>query len=154
MMKHRFFEEHDARMIAGIFSCFSNVISSDSCRKIPHELEPTMKDLDGIVNNYYDIENANRIDISENYAFHTNIINEVIEWCDADNEEECKRIISGLCTDKGIFLGDFIKAILKINNIATELLKVNDLPLSFQHKLSSIYGMTQKYVVTNQSLYI
>lgn len=154
IMKHHFFEKHDAKIIASIFSCFTNIICNDSCRRVPHDVDIIVKDLDGIVNSYYDVENANKIDVCENYAFHTNIVNEVIDWCDAENEEECKQIISSLCIDKGIFLGDFIKAILKINNIANELLKLNDLPVSFQHKLSSICGMTQKYVVTNQSLYI
>ena len=119
-----------------------------------HEIQPIVKDLDAIVNDYYDIENTRKIDISDNYAFHTDIVNEVIDWCDAENEEECKIIIAGLCADKGIFLGDFIKAILKINNIATELLKLRELPVSFQHKLASIHDITQKHVVTNQSLYI
>jgi hypothetical protein len=43
--------------------------------------------------------------------------------------------------EKDIFLGEFVKAILKINNITAELEKV-------------VPQLTLKYVATNQSLYI
>lgn len=154
MMKYDFFEKQNADIIAGIFSCFTNIAANDYHNSINHDCLPIVDELRNITNEYYDLENANKIDISENYEFHTHIVNEVIEWCSAENEAECKGIITSLCVNKGIFLGDFIKAILKINNIATELLKLTQLPVSLQHKLTSMRDMTQKYVVTNQSLYI
>ena len=40
---------------------------------------------------------------------------------DCDNENKCITLINELKTTKEIFLGEFIKAILKINNIAKEL---------------------------------
>ena len=154
IIKHNFFADHNADIIAGIFSCFTNITVTDACRNVTHECNSIIKDLDNITNEYYDIENSNKIDISENYAFHTSIVNEVIDWCHAESQTECMQIINGLSMNKSIVLGDFIKAILKINNIASELLKLNELPTSLQHKLTSIRKMTQKYVVTNQSLYI
>ena len=154
MIKYNFFEKQSAETIAGIFSCFTNVTASDCQSSINNDCICIVNDLRNITNEYYDLENANKIDISENYEFHTRIINEVIEWCSADKEADCKNIIASLCAGKGIFLGDFIKAILKINNIASELMKLTQLPVSLQHKLSSMCDMTQKYVVTNQSLYI
>ena len=154
IIKHNFFADHNADIIAGIFSCFTNITVTEACRNVTHECNSIIKDLDNITNEYYDIENSNKIDISENYAFHTSIVNEVIEWCHAESQSECMQIINSLCVNKSIVLGDFIKAILKINNIASELLKLNELPASLQHKLTSIRKMTQKYVVTNQSLYI
>ncbi len=59
-------------------------------------------------------------------------------------------------TDKEIFLGEFIKSILKINNIAKELEKICDIldNISLLQKVKEIPILTLKYVVTNQSLYI
>ena len=41
-----------------------------------------------------------------------------------NTEFECKEIIYTLNSEKNIFLGDFVKALLKINNIANELERV------------------------------
>jgi hypothetical protein len=156
LMKYDYFRDLDAKHIAAIFSCFTNITVKDNqgghyvddlCMNI-------INDLRQITNEYYKLENSNKIDIAEDYEFHTNIVNEIIEWCDAENETECKVIVASLNESKGIFLGDFIKAILKINNIASELLKLTDLPVALHHKLSMIKDLTQKFVVTNQSLYI
>ena len=154
MIKYNFFEKQTAEVIAGIFSCFTNITTSDAQNSVNHECLSIMNDLRSITNEFYDIENANEIDISDNYDFHTNIVNEVIDWCGAADITECRIVIESINANKGISLGDFIKAILKINNVATELMKLNTLPVSLRHKLVSIRDMTQKYVVTNQSLYI
>ena len=55
-----------------------------------------------------------------------------------------------------IFLGEFVKAILKINNIAAEFEKVCELlqNLNLLQKIKNIPTLTLKYIVTNQSLYI
>ena len=58
--------------------------------------------------------------------------------------------------DKDIFLGDFIKALLKINNIVKEMEKVALLlnNIELVEKLKNIEENTLKFVVSNQSLYI
>jgi hypothetical protein len=58
--------------------------------------------------------------------------------------------------EKEIFLGEFVKALLKINNISCELEKVAELTgnIPLLSKLKEISGLTLKYVVTNQSLYV
>jgi hypothetical protein len=55
-----------------------------------------------------------------------------------------------------VFLGDFVKALLKINNIASELEKMCETTgnMELLEKVSQIPSLTLKYVVTNQSLYI
>jgi hypothetical protein len=59
-------------------------------------------------------------------------------------------------TEKEIFLGEFIKALLKINNIASEMERVAELigDVEFLHKLKKIPELTLKFVATNQSLYV
>ena len=80
----------------------------------------------------------------------------VIDWCNSSNEMECKQIIADIKKDKNIFLGDFVKAILKINNIANEFEKVCEIVgnIALLEKLKKIGLLTLKYVVTNQSLYL
>ena len=58
--------------------------------------------------------------------------------------------------DTDIFLGEFIKAILKINNIALEVERAAEVMqnLELVEKMRQIPVLTLKYVATNQSLYI
>ena len=67
-----------------------------------------------------------------------------------------QHIVQSLSREKDIFIGDFIKAILKINNVVAEMEKIaemnNNIPLL--EKLRLIPTNTLKYVATNQSLYI
>jgi len=55
-----------------------------------------------------------------------------------------------------VFLREFVKAILKINNISSEMEKVAEYigNVSLLKKLQEIPGKTLKYVATSQSLYI
>ena len=57
---------------------------------------------------------------------------------------------------RGISLGEFTKAILKINNIATEFEKVCSIQCNIEllDKIAKIPTMTLKSIATNQSLYV
>ena len=56
----------------------------------------------------------------------------------------------------GIFIGDFIKAILKINKLAVEVEAIGVLTenLSLVKKMREIRTLTLKSIVTNNSLYV
>jgi hypothetical protein len=61
-----------------------------------------------------------------------------------------------MLAEKGIFLGEFVKALLKINNIAAEIGSIAE-KMGNMHLLGllkSIPDRILKYVVTNQSLYV
>ena len=53
-------------------------------------------------------------------------------------------------------MGEFIKAIIKINNIVEEMKKIAEYfqEIEFLNKLHQIPNLILKYVATNQSLYI
>jgi hypothetical protein len=70
--------------------------------------------------------------------------------------EDCKFLLQKIGEEKGIFLGEFVKALLKINNISGEMEKIAELigDVEFLKKLKEIPTLTLKYVVTNQSLYL
>jgi hypothetical protein len=114
------------------------------------------KDLFTILERYYSMELSHEVDTGSPYDIHFDLMNYVIHWCNATNEAECKNVIYKVKDEKNIFLGEFIKAILKINNIAKEFEKVCEVMnnMTLLEKLKEIPRLTLKYVVANQSLYI
>ena len=84
------------------------------------------------------------------------MINYVGQRCDATNEQECKLVLQRMDTEKMIFLGEFVKALLKVNNISAEFERIAEMTgnISFLSKLKEISQQTLKFVVTNQSLYV
>ena len=58
--------------------------------------------------------------------------------------------------EKDIFLGEFVKAILKINNVVAEMELIAEYngDMEFLSILKAVPQLTLKYVATNQSLYI
>ena len=105
---------------------------------------------------YEDLELELCVDTGSDYNIHFELIEQIMEWCACENEESCKTVIKNIQAVQGIFLGEFVKAILKINNIANEFESIceilNNLPLL--QKVKKISALTMKYVATNQSLYI
>ena len=79
-----------------------------------------------------------------------------MEWCEVNNEETSKAVIQKFKDEKGIFLGEFIKAILKINNIVSEIEDICEIvnDMNLLSKCKEIQEHTLKYIVVNQSLYI
>ena len=108
-------------------------------------------------NDYNVFEIKNYLDSPINCDTITyDIINESMEWCNSENEAQCKSILHNLNNDKSIFLGEFVKALLKINNIASELETVCESygNIELLSKLKQIPEKTMKFVATNQSLYV
>ena len=87
---------------------------------------------------------------------HFDLIEYMIRWCDCETEIDCKMVLQKLSQEKEVFLGEFVKSILKINNITCELEKVAEIigDIELLHKLKEIPQLTLKYVATNQSLYV
>ena len=75
-----------------------------------------------------------------------------MNWCACKSNEECNILLK----NSSMFLGDFIKAILKINNICNELIKIAEIidNLKLLELLNEIPKLTLKYIVDNQSLYV
>lgn len=157
------FDNFNAEDLACIFSCFTNIsvedekkcyqISSDNCNKKLHNILET---INKCYSEYQNIENIRNIDTGFNYEMHYDLIKYVIQWFRAENIEECKLVLQDLQYEKGVFLGEFVKALLKINNISSEMENIAEMTGNMQllSKLKEIPNRTLKYVVTNQSLYI
>jgi len=125
--------------IIGFLSCFTFI-----------------KEVVQLYDEFQDFENMNGIKIDVDGDIHFELINYIIDWTKCQNDVECKEVLQKLILERNIFSGEFIKAVLKINNIAEELKKCCEIIglLELYHKLNEISSMTLKYIVTNQSLYV
>ena len=105
---------------------------------------------------YNQKEIINHINTGTDYNIHYDLLNYVMKWCECESIEDCKFFLQNLEKEKDIFLGEFVKALLKINNISCEMEKIAELTGNIQllSRLREIPTMTLKYVVTNQSLYV
>jgi len=147
--------------IIGIFSCFTNVTVADEQKTLcpvytNTELQTIMGEIASLYDLYQDFESSKSVSTGVDYAMHYDLIDYVIEWANCESAPECKMVLQKLEKEKGVFLGEFVKAILKINNIASEMEKIAESigNISLLSKLREIPGLTQKFVATNQSLYV
>lgn len=152
----------DAIQLAAIFSCFTNISVSDELRTnnitscVDSSVVHVVTEIDNLYKANYDLEVYNRINTGMDYNLHFDLVNYIIHWCEIDNVVECKQLVEKIGNEKGIFLGEFVKAILKINNISSELEGVAEYfgNMTLLSKLKEIRHLTLKFVATNQSLYV
>jgi superfamily II RNA helicase len=155
------FSEFTARDLASIFSCFTNLNVPDDVKQIYPEahsypINKITMDIIKTLEYYEKLEIAQQIDSGSSYEINFDIQTEILDWCACESEEDCKKIIDDVKRLKSISLGDFVKAILKINNIAKEIEKICEIKnnIVLLEKIKQIPALTLKYVVTNQSLYL
>lgn len=150
-----------ASQLVALFSCFTNIaVQEDRKSFFPNSDDTIVQDMvnkvSNMYKNYQDIELKRNIVSGMDYTIHYDLLNYVEEWINATDVESCKFILQKIGSEKEIFLGEFVKALLKINNISCEMEKIAEMTgnIAFLSKLKEIPNMTLKYVVTNQSLYV
>lgn len=145
-----------------LLSMFTNIrlseqdkVNDPTTLNIPYECLINIANIKTYINKYMDIELFVCNSVLKNYEYHYDICEIVYKWCEATTEEETNKVFQEL-EYWGIFLGDFVKAILKINNIVNELEKVAEIMenVKLLSSLQSIHKITLKSVVTNNSLYL
>ena len=158
---NNYFRDLSVEQIAGLFSCFTNISIQEDKRSInPYckdlVVRKLAKNIENNINKYYDLEIDYQLNTGSDYTIHFELIDYIQEWCMAKDEITCQEIIIKLKEEQEIFLGEFIKAILKINNIAKEFENICESVenLELLQKIKKIPELTLKYVATNQSLYI
>jgi len=147
--------------LIALFSCFTNIAVQDDYKDVrprsqDQMVNETVNKVKQMYDDYQNKEVLYNISTGMDYNIHYDLLGYVEEWTQAENVEECKRVLQKIGEEKGIFLGEFVKALLKINNISCELEKIAELTgnIAFLSKLKEIANLTLKYVVTNQSLYV
>jgi len=147
--------------LVSLFSCFTNIsVQEDFKALVPQTQDQVVKKIVTLINaeynNYQDAELKRNIVSGMDYSIHYDLLEYVDEWTNAPDVESCKLVLQKIGKEKEIFLGEFVKALLKINNISCEMEKIAEMTgnIAFLSKLKEIPAMTLKYVVTNQSLYV
>ena len=150
-----------AKQLVALLSCFTNIrVLDDFKANIPETDDAVVKDIitdvQSLYNQYKDKELARNINTGFDYEMHFDLLGHVEKWCDCVDTSSCKLVLQEMAAEKQIFLGEFVKALLKINNISCEFEKIAEMTgnIAFLSKLKEIPAITLKYVVTNQSLYV
>ena len=144
-----------------LFSCFTNISVQEGVEDFtPYTEDLVVKDIINNINRMYDDYQQTEIDYKINtgadYNIHYDLLEYTEQWTQCEDVETCKFLLQRLAEEKGIFLGEFVKALLKINNISAEMEKIAEMTgnIEFLSKLREIPNLTLKFVVTNQSLYV
>lgn len=156
-----YFYQYDVSEIIGILSIFTTINVDESIKIVKpctkSDLVNTISNkINDLMNKFYDLEQQYNTYSGSNYERNFDIQNSVIEWTNTTNELDCKIILQTISNEQNIFIGDFVKALLKINNIANELERVAESTnnMVLLEKIKMIPQKTLKYIATNQSLYI
>jgi hypothetical protein len=161
ILENKQIDHLSSKQLVGLFSIFTNMVVQDDFKE--HFPKTDDKELESIVTsvaqmyNEFSINEASiKINTGFDYNIHYDLLNYLEKWCDCKDIESCKLVLQELQEEKQIFLGEFVKALLKINNISCEMEKIAEMTgnIAFLSKLKEIPNVTLKYVVTNQSLYV
>ena len=160
MIETKYFKDFTARELTSLFSCFICISLPEDTKinepKTNSELVNNVSsDMKNKLSHFERKELATNIDSGVSYNICFDLQQEMLDWVEADNEDKCKEILER-AKQKGVFTGEFIKAILKINNIADEFVKICETinHVELLEKIKEIPNKTLKYIITNQSLYI
>ena len=163
LTKYDYFSELSVQQLIGLFSCFTDIkVPQDIKASVPQTEDDTVKQYVKEINEYCqyfekrEMENDMRTGIHYDELLMYDMIDFAMEWCDCENEYDCKYFIQNKVAEKSISVGDFNKALLKIVTIAKELINVCEIigQMDLKYKLSQIEGFVLKYVTTSQSLYL
>jgi superfamily II RNA helicase len=158
-----YFKDFTSKQLVGLFSCFTDVkVDNDQRLSVPNSnddlLQNTIKEMNNQYKYIQNIEITSEIHTGIIYedALIFDIIDDSMEWCECSNEIECKIFIQTKIADKGISVGDFTKAMLKIATIVKEISGICEemQNLDLLYKLNQIEPMILKYITTSQSLYV
>jgi superfamily II RNA helicase len=161
ILEDKLIENLSSKQLVSLFSIFTNITVQDdfkdySPKTDDNELHNIVKTVTKMYEDYYSKEVSLKINTGFDYNINYDLLNYVDKWCDCQDVESCKIVLQEMDEEKQIFLGEFVKALLKINNISGEMEKIAEMTgnIAFLSKLKEIQNMTLKYVVTNQSLYV
>lgn len=161
LLENKNIDHLSSSQLVVLFSIFTNINIQEDLKDIcpktrDEELQKNAILISDMYSEYQNKELKHNINTGFDYSLHYDLLNYIEEWCNCENVESCKLVLQKLSREKEIFLGEFVKALLKINNICCEMEKIAEMTgnIAFLSKLKEIPTMTLKYVVTNQSLYI
>ena len=147
--------------LVGILSCYTNIIIPDGIKNLlPYskntKIENFIRTIDKDIDNFIQLESKKLVNTDIDYKIQYDMIDYFMTWCEITNIGECKLFLQKIQKEKEVFLGDFIKGLLKVNSIIIEFEKVYEYLGNVEqiHILKQVPEITLKFIVSNQSLYI
>lgn len=150
----------DIEDLVSFLGCFIPVHVPDKDQNISCpsncSFENLIKDIDNLYNDYYSFEMKEGIFSGENYLIQYHFCSLLKEWINVETDGQAILFLNQMKKEKGIFLGEFVKYIMNINNLSKELENVAEYlgNMEFLSRLQQIPEKTIKFIVTNQSLYV
>jgi hypothetical protein len=161
LLEEKTLQKMTTKQLVAIFSCFTNVTVADDVRSIvpfsrDYEVNNMIKKIKGLYDTDLAFEERNGLNTGVQYDIHYDLLEFVMLWCECSDSQQCNNLLKKIEQEKGIFLGEFVKALLKINNMAVEMEKIAEMfgEIDFLSHLKEMGELTLKYVATNQSLYV
>ena len=166
MMTSPVFTDHllCAADLAALLSCFAGLRVSDdmSCNGVipedtPLSVRDALRTAKTVADDISDFNAAEGVFASdEGDALITDMIPFVYEWFAAADEPACKVVLQRVGHEKGVLVGDFVKMLLKIANIASEVERVCEMvgDLTLVATVREATKGILKHVATTQSLYV
>jgi superfamily II RNA helicase len=161
LLYNKDFNDLNIIQIIQVLSCLTNIsVSSDYKNISPCSQNNNVDNIIyNLVNDYEDLERKETeflMKKSHNDEIHFDLIEYIPQWCNANSEPDCMFVLQMMQKEKEIFLGEWVKSLLKICNICREFSSACEIMenISLKEKLQEIDEMLMKYVVSNQSLYV
>jgi len=163
LQKTHFFKDFSMMQIAAILSIFTqvNVVEEERIMNISNigiDEKGVLLDICESMNCYYEKESSYglRTGIHYDSLIQYDLYHEIKEWMTFETEQQCKYFIQKQLGERGISIGDFTKAVLKIICISKEMISVCELlgELDLLYKCKQMEPALLKYVIICQSLYI
>jgi hypothetical protein len=106
---------------------------------------------------YDQYEDDNRFNSGSNYEINFDASDVMMTWCDVENSNDAIVFLKKMKQEQGVFVGEFVKGVLKVTNILKEHEKIFSemIPeLEYVEKIKGCYDLLLKFVCTSQSLYV
>lgn len=166
LTESNWFETVSSQQLIGLLSCFTDVKVADDERITSPtsccddtKLAGWIQRTSSLCDEYEKVEQDMGTDTGIHYdnMLMFDMVQYSMDWTRCTTEQECKYFIQAVISERGISVGDFTKAMMKIVTIARELENVCETVgehVELLFKLRQMEGMVLKYVLTSQSLYL
>jgi superfamily II RNA helicase len=153
LVQYDFFKDYSTIDLFTMISCFCEMKVQDSYLKLsPDYLKDECLFVKTRMNNYLQEEWNHELSASGQEMIQYDLMEFIQKWMNCENELDSLSVLQEVKMKKGIFIGDFIKACLKMVNIAKELDRIER--LDFREKLREGTTSLMKFICTHDSLYL
>lgn len=144
--------------IVCILSCFCDIKVSDEEKiNVPVFCKQYLEYIQSRINYYVDEEAKKHLYMTENIVLQYELQEYIVKWYeDVNTVEESLTFFHIMKTETSIFIGDFVKATLKICNMLNEIdiICKEDMNYHLLERSQLIKQKLQKNIITNSSLYV